>query len=725
MGRAFAKRPTVSPPHRRSQTEAEPRKFRPDVEGLRAVAVVLVVLYHAGVPGLRGGYVGVDVFFVISGFLITGLLLREAGVAGRVSVLGFYARRARRILPAAMATIVATVLAAHWLLNFLQADSIARDGLWTSAFLGNVRFSALGTNYLTASLPPSPLQHLWSLAVEEQFYLVWPLVLSLVVILVRLGRVDHRLRAAVSVALLTLTGASLATSIVQTGTSATAAYYSPFTRAWELGVGAMLAVALPWLRKVPNPLAVSLGWTGLVSIGASAVIFSSQSAFPGYLALLPVLGAGAVLAGGSVAAGGDLRGSVEQLLRRGPMQLCGRLSYSLYLVHFPVLTIAAMRAGHPLSLPQNLLLVAASVLAAGALHYGLENPARRAPLLTGFPLRSVAVGLVLVALTFTTSDLLLGQQAMVTAASAANPVSPTKPAGLASPGSVGHTARVGASAQGASLQQVMAAVSAGAAATRLGPLLVPLASVGSDRSVAYTDKCHSRENDDRSPMCVFGDRAASRTIVLFGDSHATEWLPALTVAADWYHYRVMLMTKSGCPVPTIRMYDTVAKHEYFSCEKFHATALAEIARIHPTLVVAADLYEGADHYGGQAAESYWLSGLRSALHALTRSAGRVALLRDTPNTDTTVVQCVASHPTTLARCDTPIGHAYNTDLETKQERLATSLQVRYVDTTPWLCTPTTCPAVIHDTVAYFDDTHISATYATYLSGVLAAAIGIA
>ncbi|MGP0108670.1 MAG: acyltransferase family protein, partial [Acidimicrobiales bacterium] len=172
------------------------RKFRPDVEGLRAVAVGLVVLYHAGVPRLTGGYVGVDVFFVISGFVITGLLLRERSGTGRTSILGFYARRVRRILPAATLVIVATVAAAYVVLGVVSGNFVADDGRWAAVFLANFHFEAVGTNYLSASLPPSPLQNFWTLSVEEQFYVVFP-TLFLLVARVK-GRFSLRTRMSVA-----------------------------------------------------------------------------------------------------------------------------------------------------------------------------------------------------------------------------------------------------------------------------------------------------------------------------------------------------------------------------------------------------------------------------------------------------------------------------------------------------------------------------------------------
>ncbi len=236
-------------------TPPEDRAFRPDVEGLRALAVLLVVLYHAGLPRLTGGYVGVDVFFVISGFVITGLLLRERRSTGGTSIIDFYARRVRRILPAATLVIVATVIGAFVVLGTVSGVSAANDGRWAAAFLANFHFEATGTDYLTARLPPSPLQNYWSLSVEEQFYVVYP---TLVLIIASLrGRLDVRARLAILLGGVIVPSYWL--SVVQTSAHPAAAYFSPFTRAWELALGALVAVGTSWLRKLPRRPALSRG----------------------------------------------------------------------------------------------------------------------------------------------------------------------------------------------------------------------------------------------------------------------------------------------------------------------------------------------------------------------------------------------------------------------------------------------------------------------------------
>jgi peptidoglycan/LPS O-acetylase OafA/YrhL len=366
------------------------RKFRPDVEGLRAVAIVLVVLFHAGVPWLTGGFVGVDVFFVLSGFVITGLLLREHAVSGKTRLLAFYGRRSRRILPAATLVIIATVLAAYHWLGFLTGNDTAGVGRTASLFYSNFHFIATGTNYLASQAPPSALQNFWSLSVEEQFYIVYPTLFILACLCWR--RIDVRLKL---VALLTCgIAASLAWSIHQTSTDEIAAFFSPFTRAWELALGGLVAVASPQLAKIPRTIALAMSWVGLAGIAVAAILYSSTTTYPGSAAMLPVFGAALVVAGGTARPrlGGEL------LLRLPPFQWMGKLSYSLYLWHWPILIIAAQYAGHSLSVEDNLLWVLLALGLSVASFFLVENPIRHSRFLARSGLRSVLLGAVLIGL---------------------------------------------------------------------------------------------------------------------------------------------------------------------------------------------------------------------------------------------------------------------------------------------------------------------------------------
>jgi peptidoglycan/LPS O-acetylase OafA/YrhL len=371
-----------------ADTSAAGRKFRPDVEGLRALAILLVVLYHADVPGVRGGYVGVDVFFVISGFLITGLLVNEASRSGRVSILRFYARRARRILPAATVVIILTVLASYHYLGFLVGNQVAVDGKWATVFLANIHFGSLGTNYFSAEAPPSPLQHMWSLSVEEQFYAVWPLLVLLVTVAAR----RFSLRLCLGAVLGAIIVASFTWSIIETGQNATWAYFSPLTRGWELAAGGLVAVAAPLVGRIPRTVALLMGVIGLAGVIVSGTTYSPQTTYPGAAVALPVLGTALVIMAGSAVAGTG----VELLLRLRPLQWLGARSYSLYLWHWPFLVIAMEHVGHPLSVGQNLLWVLAALGASMISYRLIENPIRRADPLVKRPLVSVALGLCLI-----------------------------------------------------------------------------------------------------------------------------------------------------------------------------------------------------------------------------------------------------------------------------------------------------------------------------------------
>jgi peptidoglycan/LPS O-acetylase OafA/YrhL len=341
------------------RSTADRRHFRPDVEGLRAVAILLVVLNHVGVPGVGGGYVGVDVFFVISGYLITSQLVRD-----RVPIHVFYARRALRLLPAATTVTVVSLVGAWLWLSPLLIDQVVKDALAAAGYVSNLQFAARGTDYLAADAAPSPFQHFWSLAVEEQFYLFWPLVL-----LVRRRRL-----------IWALVGFSLVLCVTETHRSAPWAYFGTHTRVWELGTGALLAI------HAPRPIR-RLGWMGLAAIVVAAVAYGPDTSYPGAFALLPVAGAAAVIAG---------RGAAVLACR--PFQIIGRLSYGWYLWHWPLLMIIPVTG-----VPPRLVVAAAALGLAWLTHRVVENPIRFHPALRSRARYGVLVGAVCAAVVVTTA----------------------------------------------------------------------------------------------------------------------------------------------------------------------------------------------------------------------------------------------------------------------------------------------------------------------------------
>ncbi len=331
-------------------------------------------------------------FFVISGFVITGVLLRERTSDHRTSILAFYGRRCRRIIPAATLVIIVTTVAAYAVLGVVGGNQTAVDGRWAAVFLANFHFASIGTNYLTATQPPSPLQNFWSLAVEEQFYLVYPTLF----LLVAWVPVRFAFRSRLAIGLIAVIVVSFATSVIQTSTESTIAYFSPFTRAWELALGALIAVATPWLLSVSNRWAATMTWVGLGAVVVAAVRFNADTAYPGWRVAVPVVGTGLVIAGGTAA---PARGA-EALLRLAPFRQLGRLSYSLYLWHWPILILAAEAAGKStLPLPEAMGWLLVALVASVLTYHFVENPIRHLKFALRHRWASVGLGIGLIAIT--------------------------------------------------------------------------------------------------------------------------------------------------------------------------------------------------------------------------------------------------------------------------------------------------------------------------------------
>ena len=364
--------------------------------------MLLVALDHAGVGFLKGGYVGVDVFFVLSGYLITGVLVSSAGDKHSRSFFStFYARRARRILPAAALTLVVTDIAASHLLNLYRAHQVLVHSVSAAFFVANFHFASIGTNYFAIGQPPSPLQNFWSLSVEEQFYLVWPAVVALALLGMVIGRrrgngrgkgqrrrpISRGSLRRLTIGAVAITGASLAYAVYATHHSPVAAYFSTPARAWELGLGALLALGASRAARLPPTLRALLGWAGIAAIVAASTLYSPSTPFPGLPALLPTLGAVAVIGAGIAVEQASFAPS--RILSLRPCRFVGDRSYTFYLWHWPVLILAMEHAGHSLSIATNLLLLAGAFALSMFTYAVFENPIRRTPKLQ----TSLALGL--------------------------------------------------------------------------------------------------------------------------------------------------------------------------------------------------------------------------------------------------------------------------------------------------------------------------------------------
>jgi len=719
--------------------------FRADLEGLRAVAVMLVLLYHARVPGFRGGYVGVDVFFVLSGFLITGLLIRELSSTGRVDLPAFYARRARRLLPAAALTLLVTLVASMVVMPPLRMPDIAGDIEAAALYASNLRFAFQATDYLGSSLAPSPVLHFWSLGVEEQFYLFWPALLALTSgAAFAAGRGRMGLRRVATV-LAVVFGVSLAVSLWLTEAAQPWAFFSLPARAWELALGGLLALPAAG-RLVPQRLAPPLGWAGLGLVVASGLVLDDATLFPGTAALLPTIGSALVIASGlrapapapavvaadlgaDASASDRVRRPLAALLVPGtvlslpPMRFLGRISYSLYLWHWPILVLPAVAVGHALPGVQRVALALVSIAVAAASQRWVEDPIRHGRVVGLVTRRSLALAGV--------ASLVVAASAMsVSAASTARLQSsgpdltgsildvplPPDPTPTVAPPSV----TPGASEAPSSAPTPTPTLPPPAAGPVPSNLVPSLAAARDDLPVIYADGCHLDAASTRPGTCVFGDPTSATTVVLFGDSHAAQWFPALERLSLEQGWRLISLTKSACASADVTVWNGIVKRAYTECDAWRDAAFARIEAEHPALVVTSNSWRYQIMVDGVASavgthDDLWDGALARTLNRLSQTAGAVALIGDTPRSSTDPPVCLSAHLDDALACATPFTKAVNPARLRADARIAADAGAAFVDPTDWICRTDPCPAIIGRLLVYRDEHHLTATYARALA----------
>jgi peptidoglycan/LPS O-acetylase OafA/YrhL len=695
-------------------------RHRADIQGLRAVAVLLVALGHAGVPFLKGGYVGVDVFFVLSGFLITGLLISGARARRYVSLAEFYARRARRILPAAALTLIVTDLAAYHLLNVVRAKQALLDSIPSALFFANVHFAAQGTDYFAQGQPPSPFQQFWSLSVEEQFYVVWPtlFIIFLGLSFRRHGRRPERIgkravrRMLVVVAVIAFT--SLAWSIHYTGMSPTGAYFSTLARAWELALGAGLALGASRLAGLPAGWRTWMAWAGLACIVIAALTFSASTPFPGYAALLPTLGAALLIAAG-IAPVASSRSPIR-ILGTAPLRYVGDRSYAFYLWHWPILVIAAQRAGHNLSVGTNLALLAAAFALSIVSYRLIEKPIRYMQMKRRAEWAMAAAGSVLAVVilaTFYISSIDHREVRQRLAADALPPpvlaVGANSAVAKAEPQS---TSAAGETLGAQALPAVVREVNLDSHHRAMPAVLIPpAAELLSDLPQGIPSGCIADTGQTQEQICHLGASSSSRTIVVLGDSHAQEWLPDVLNLAQRDNWAVVPLIKEGCS-PN----QWIASNSAPYCPRWFRWAMGEASALRADVALIAGAYSEF----GPTLNPATLPGLASAVRVLKRRSRRVVIIGDVPARHQQPVDCVLAPHATPAGCSellTP-GEAEETD---QVAQFADADHVGFIDTTGWFCYQQQCPLVIGDVITYRDNNHVSTTYAGALRRVFRAA----
>jgi peptidoglycan/LPS O-acetylase OafA/YrhL len=662
--------------------------FRPDIEGLRAVAVLLVVTYHAGLP-VHAGFVGVDVFFVISGFLITGLLVAELERRGSISWLRFVGRRIRRLLPAAVLVLVVVSLVSFVVVPGLRRREIGYDVMAAATYVVNWVLARREVDYLASDALPSPVQHYWSLAVEEQFYVVWPLLLILLALVVRRPG-----RRAVGAALGALVLASFGWSVWASHATPAPAFFTTTTRLWELGIGALLAVWLAGRHRPARPARGSavLGWAGLLGVLAVGVLLPTDVDWPGAWALLPTVSTALVIwSGWQGAPSGPVR-----LLGTRPMVWIGGLSYSIYLWHWPAIVLGQWTVNWLTASTTPAWLVVA--LAAGSLlpawlswRY-VESPIHHGSWLRDRPRALLAAGLALSAV----------------GVLAALPLLPLRsPFATAPPdGRVPALATLGA----ATVVPGRPAAGTDDPGWMTPDPLVP----GEDRPDADVDHCQVPVPAGTPVKCTFGDPAGRTTVALVGDSKAMQWLPALQERARVDGWRIVTYGKSSCAFadsPAL-----LAGRPYPECDAWDDAVARALRADPPDVVVTSGVARYAWTPQG-ARRAPLVAGYASRWSGLARAGIPVLVIGDSPISPDDLDICAARHPHHLDACTFDAATAVRgSGLPTQKKAVAAAGDgVRLLDLTPWLCPGGRCPVVVgHVTVNRAGD-HVTATYAATLA----------
>lgn len=633
-------------------------EFRSNIEGLRGIAVLSVVIFHCGIVGVSGGFVGVDIFFVLSGYLITGLLVKEIQATSTLNLVQFYARRARRLLPAAALVGVVTLIVGTIILAPRELTNAGYAARATSLYLSNMFFSVNAADYFARDVKLNPMLHTWSLAVEEQFYVFWPVLITMAL--------QHRRSLKLLVGVLSIiTIVSLAASIQLTTTSPAFAFYGLPTRAWEFGIGG-LATLIPKGRiQVSARIWTAIGWLGLVLILLSFHFISEHDGVPGWIVVIPVVGTAVVLL-----AGAELphRG-VDRALDSRPLQFLGTMSYSWYLWHWPFLVFAA--ALFPAITPGGRILAAVAGLGVATIaHNVFENPLRFQPRLVRSPLLSLAFGAALMAVSLSA--------ALVTVRFA------------------NHLADL--------------------------PNMRAISIATEDISTLHRDECVSLARDSGVKVCSFGDTTSATTVVLFGDSHAIQWFDPIRRIAEHRHWRLVTFLKSGCPATDIPAGRGCAPWRAQVFQKIHTLRPALIVVGNASVYLGSELHPGGkipvSLKDWQSATRRTLTTLSASAPRVAAIRDNPMPPFDVP---TCLARAVRHSwfPSASCEIDKSVGLSPG-ELRAEESAMQGLTGVDYIDLTDHFCVGNVCPSIKDGMIVYRDDNHLTSTFAESLTPVLEA-----
>lgn len=603
------------------------------IQGLRALAALLVTIFHARL--LPGGFIGVDIFYVISGYLITGLILREIENTGSLNLNNFYQRRIKRLLPTSVFVLFITAIVGLFVLPAITRDALGRDLFAAATYISNYLFAWWENDYQNLDATPSPFIHYWSLAVEEQFYLVWPLFILL------LSRYGKR---AIFYGVAASSFISLLLSIYQTQTSPIWAFYSLPTRAWELGFGALL-LFIPdsfWRNRY-------IPWFGAIGIAVAAFKFDEQTAFPGINALLPVVATALLI--GSVSTWPRF---FNDLSNNRISQWLGAISYPLYLWHWPALVLPSSALGRPLRIRERIFCIVLTIILAHFTSKYIEQPIRHKKI-AGKKIYLFFAGTTIISLV----------------------------AGLIISSTASSIIYVKGTDYKFDLIKVM------------------------QKPAVYGDNCHSNYGETESGYCTYGDINSKTTVVLYGDSHAAQWFPALEVLANERGFKLVSLTKSACPSVDVPRADQGA-FKNIHCQKWRSKSVARIQELRPAAVIMSSFqyFNPPNSYPDE--NKWWSDGQVRLLDSLRGSTKHLIYISDTPRPLRDIPSCLASRDP--QSCDS-----------TEKTSVKIINGFKKIDPTPWLCT-TICPAIKDGYVVYRDASHISVAAALAMKPQLEAAL---
>jgi len=656
-----------------TSSPTERSTYRPEIQGTRTIGALLVAVFH-----IWGGRVsgGVDVFFVISGFLITGSLYRELQRGGTIDVVAFWGRIVKRIAPMAFLVLAATLVAALiWMPHSRQRPFLI-EVIYSALHLENLKLMMNAVDYLARDEAPSPVQQFWALSVQVQFYAVWPFLLLSIAFAARQLR---RGASAFIAALLIVFLISLAYSVVQTRIDPSPTYFNPLARVWEFALGGILAVALPHLT-VSSRLGGAMGWIGLAAVVSCGLLVPRFMHYPGYVALWPTLGAALVL----LASGGTSRLGVNRVLASKPLVACGDISFAFYLWHWPVLVFALLISGRTqLGLQGGLAVIAIALVAAYASTRWIEQPILRSAIGTrkAWHLHAMRAALAAPVLMIAIAwSIHLG------------PVETDLSQGLPVADYPGGT--VPASMETALKPGI--------------PLRPTPTAAKMDIAKVYGDMCHQDLFRAEVIECTYGSTDEPvKSIALVGGSHSAHWLAALEPLAQQYRWRIVSITKSGCAFDANGGRDS-------GCIQWNKNVIEKLRKLKPDAVFTTSTRR-LTRNGRK--EEYIPKGYQEQWKRLAESGVSVIAVRDNPWLGFNVPECIEKNASNVMACSRPRRRLLN-DVDPALALQPRPGNVAFIDMTDRFCDQSTCFPVSGNLIIYSDRHHITATFSRTLAGTL-------